>query len=480
MLPSPPPQLLETIRYAWSRDCSAKELSRRVEGIENLGAVLLRYMESKHGSSGQKKWTAARATVLLGSKSVGSIAAWLAVADAINAADLDSDAVSALYEDSLRRCAAMMMLARKTQAITEVHAAAIGMSLELGRVDLICRDTHRVIWLNGLRSAHGEARLQKEQEYLQATHLEGFKAVSWRWGLPPEISVPVLAHHGEPGNSIADMARCADLMAEVYTSSEPAKALSVAKVVLRERLKIDADAAQKMIAILNKRVVEAGELLGTPPPEQLDLQTVLSKHDENFTEMSREQLLKLLDGHRREAKQTKEQVEALKGRLITMRGEDSLTGLLNRQRYLERLQLEIDQADGRPGALSLLLLDVDMLDEQNECNGMETGDRILQTVGQIIQLLCEDRDFGARVGGDEFAMVLINRSTPKARLTAERVRAAVENAKVDHKGTRARTSATVVGICIDDLEAPTAESLHAKVMQELERIKGSNRTGWAV
>jgi diguanylate cyclase (GGDEF)-like protein len=319
----------------------------------------------------------------------------------------------------------------------------------------------------------------KAKEYLGSTHLQGFKSLSRRWGLPPEISKPVLAHHDEVGDSAADMARCADLMAEVYTSSEPAQALSVAKIVLKERLDIEPDMVYGMVAALSERVVEAGWLLGRPAPEQPELSEILSQHDDNFEEMSREQLMKLIDGHRREAKQAKEQVEELKGRLMTLRGEDSLTGLLNRQRYLKRLQREVDQAAGRPGALSLLLLDVDMLDEQNDCYGMETGDVILQSVGEMIQKVCEGRDFGARVGGDEFAVVLWNRNTPKARLAAERLRAAVEMAKVDHKGKRTRISATVVGICIDDIDNPSAEALHAKAQRELERIKGSNRTGWA-
>ncbi|MFT5584692.1 MAG: HD-like signal output (HDOD) protein, partial [Cognaticolwellia sp.] len=340
MLPSPPPKLLETIRYAWSRDCSAQELSRRVQDSVELSRVLLQFVSKKHSASGQEITTAARATLLLGSKSVGSVAAWVAAANAINTAEIDPDAVSVLYEDALRRSAAMMILARQTQTITEEHAAAIGMCLELGRVDLICQDSTRVIWLDGLRSALGETRLFKEKEYLGSTHLQGFKSLSRRWGLPPEISQPVLAHHDEIGNSAANMARCADLMAEVYTSSEPAAALSMAKVVLKERLDIEPEMVYGMVAALSERVKEAGLLLGIPAPEQPELKTILSQHDDNFAEMSREQLMKLIDGHRREAKQAKEQVVELKGRLITLRGEDSLTGLLNRQRYLERLQRE--------------------------------------------------------------------------------------------------------------------------------------------
>jgi diguanylate cyclase (GGDEF)-like protein len=478
MLPSPPSKLLETIRYAWSRDCSAQELARRVQENDALSTVLLQFVSNKQ-SAGSEITTAARATLLLGSKSVGSVAAWVAAANAINRAEIDPDAISSLYEDALRRSAAMMILARNTGAITEEHAAAIGMCLELGKVDLICQDSTRVIWLDGLRSSSGESRTYKEKEYLGANHIQGFKSVSRRWGLPTEISGPVLAHHDEGADMASDMARCADLMAEVYTSSEPAEALSIAKVVLKERLDIEPDLVYGMISALSERVVEAGWLLGMPAPEQPALETILSQHDDNFDEMSREQLMKLIDGHRREAKQAKEQIEELKGRLMTLRGEDSLTGLLNRQRYLERLQREIDQAAGRPGALSLLLLDIDMLDEQNACHGMATGDVILQSVGKMIEKVCDERDFGARVGGDEFAVVLWNRNTPKARLAAERLRAAVEMAKVDHKGKRARISATLVGICIDDIDNPTAESLHAKAQKELERIKGSNRTGWA-
>lgn len=478
MLPSPPSKLLETIRYAWSRDCSAQELSRRVQEDEALSSVLLQFV-SKKQITGSEITTAARATLLLGSKSVGSVAAWLAAANAINRAEIDPDAISTLYEDSLRRSAAMMILARKTGTITEEHAAAIGMCLELGRVDLICQDSTRVIWLDGLRSSTGDSRMYKEKEYLGANHVQGFRSVARRWALPIEITRPVMAHHEAVGDSAADMARCADLMAEVYTSSDPAEALAVAKVVLKERLNIEPDLVYGMVSALSERVIEAGWLLGIPAPDQPGLQTILSQHDDNFGQMSREQLMKLIEGHRKEAKQCKEQIVDLKGRLMTLRGEDPLTGLLNRQRYLERLQREIEQAAGRPGALSLLLLDVDMLEEQNECHGMATGDAILVSVGKMIQRICEERDFGARVGGDEFAVVLWNRNTPKARLAAERLRAAVEMAKVDHQGKRARISATLVGICIDDIESPTAESLHLKAQRELERIKGSNRTGWA-
>lgn len=479
MLPSPPSKLLEIIRYSWSRDCSVQELARRVQESDELSRTLLQVVSSKHSGAGQEIKTASRATLLLGSKAVGSLTAWMVAARAIRSAEIDPMAIAALYEDALRRSAAMEVLARNTQGITEEHAAAIGMCLELGRADLICQDSTRVIWLDGLRGAVGDSRMYKEKEYLGATHVDAFKKLARRWSLPDEIVHPVLEHHDTSGSVAGNMGHCADLMAEVYTSSEPAQALAAAKVVLKERLDIDPDKVYGMVAALSGRVEQAAHLLGFATAEQPELQTILSQHDDNFEELSREQLMKLIENNRREAKASKEQIEELKGRLMALRAQDALTGLFNRQHYLKKLQREIEQAAGRPGALSLLLLDVDMLDEHNNCHGMATGDAILKKVGALIDKVCAERDFGARVGGDEFALVLLNRKAPNARLAAERLRAAVELAKVDHEGRRARLSATVVGICVDDMDNPSAEALHARAQKELERIKGSNRTGWA-
>ncbi|MED5369495.1 MAG: diguanylate cyclase [Myxococcota bacterium] len=479
MIPSPSPNLLEIIRYAWSRDCSTQELSRRVQEEEALSSTLLQFVGKKHNNLGQEITTASRATLLLGSKAVGSIAAWVAVAHAINEADVDPVAVEMLYEDALRRSAALMILARKNEAIPEEHAAAIGMFLELGRVELICQDTTRVIWMDGLRASTGESRLYKEREHLGATHLEAFKAIARRWSLPEEITEPVLNHHEDNASVAANMARCADVMAEVYTAAEPAEALATAKVILHERLGIDPEKVYGMVAALADRVEEAGWLLGIPPRDQPELSEILSQHDDNYEEMSREQLLKLIENHKRESKEAQLKIEELKGRLVDLKSKDPLTGLYNRQAYFARLRREVEGARGRQGSLSLLVVDIDMLEEQNDCHGVDMGDAILQRVGELMAQACEERDIAARVGGDEFALVLWNRNAPKARLAAERLRAAIESAKVDHEGSRARLSASIVGITLEDLKQPDADLMHRRAMESLERIKGSNRTAWA-
>ena len=92
---------------------------------------------------------------------------------------------------------------------------------------------------------------------------------------------------------------------------------------------------------------------------------------------------------------------------------DPLTGLANRMRFEETLQMETDAArrSGRP--LSLLLVDVDHFKSYNDTYGHYVGDRVLRQVASTIDdLTRRPRDLAARFGGDEFAVILPD--TPQA------------------------------------------------------------------
>lgn len=90
---------------------------------------------------------------------------------------------------------------------------------------------------------------------------------------------------------------------------------------------------------------------------------------------------------------------------------DPVTGLPNRTRFRECLQEAIDQALRTGNALGLLILDIDRFQEVNDALGPSRGDRLLQQVGMRLQGPLFAPDIVARIGGDEFGILLPNVST---------------------------------------------------------------------
>lgn len=85
---------------------------------------------------------------------------------------------------------------------------------------------------------------------------------------------------------------------------------------------------------------------------------------------------------------------------------DPLTGLPNRLLFEERLQLALENVGRTPSGLAVLFIDLDGFKPINDSFGHAAGDEVLREVGQRLEALAGDRDTVARIGGDEFLMLL--------------------------------------------------------------------------
>ncbi len=93
-------------------------------------------------------------------------------------------------------------------------------------------------------------------------------------------------------------------------------------------------------------------------------------------------------------------------RLVDMSGTDGLTGLPNRTWLLHRFPGLIDAARGSGGSLSVGLIDLDYFKRINDELGHLAGDRALRHVVDVLQQQTEDKDWLARLGGEEFVLLL--------------------------------------------------------------------------
>jgi diguanylate cyclase (GGDEF)-like protein len=130
---------------------------------------------------------------------------------------------------------------------------------------------------------------------------------------------------------------------------------------------------------------------------------------------------------------------------------DALTDIPNRRSFDARIQEEWRRTWRRQSPLSLLMLDVDKFKAYNDTYGHPQGDLLLQFVGKTLAAqIHRPADMAARVGGEEFAVILGDTNRDGALVVAENIRAAVEAGRVpyaDPEGAVIDTRVTVsIGI----------------------------------
>jgi diguanylate cyclase (GGDEF)-like protein len=101
---------------------------------------------------------------------------------------------------------------------------------------------------------------------------------------------------------------------------------------------------------------------------------------------------------------------------------DDLTGLVNRRRFLAVLDTEVERAAQLGSGIGIVLIDLDDFKGVNDRFGHHSGDRVLAAFGRLLQEHIRDVDLAARLGGEEFALLLPEVEGRDAVSVAERLR----------------------------------------------------------
>jgi diguanylate cyclase (GGDEF)-like protein len=151
---------------------------------------------------------------------------------------------------------------------------------------------------------------------------------------------------------------------------------------------------------------------------------------------------------------------------------DSLTGIANRRAFFEfgSPLLERTIADRRDAAL--LLFDLDRFKEVNDTGGHQTGDSVLQAFSQLVTTTVRPSDLFARVGGEEFALLLTDVPMAEAMRVAERVRGEFARTPLAGLATNATVSA---GVAMANDANRTLSTLLVTADRALYRAKAEGR-----
>lgn len=167
--------------------------------------------------------------------------------------------------------------------------------------------------------------------------------------------------------------------------------------------------------------------------------------------------------------------------LLRAASSDPLTGLANRRALLEAADIEFDRHKRKPRDIGLLLIDIDHFKQINDTYGHPVGDKVIRNLAAVLLQSVRSIDVVARIGGEEFAVLLPSTDQTMAVLIAERIRSnaaaqriVVSAAEINYRVSIgvARVTSEIQGL--DDLIEAADHALYDAKHQGRDRI--STRT----
>jgi diguanylate cyclase (GGDEF)-like protein len=172
-----------------------------------------------------------------------------------------------------------------------------------------------------------------------------------------------------------------------------------------------------------------------------------------------------------------ERIQRLLAELDAAARTDRLTGLPNRRAFEEEFEREAARSGrtGRPFAL--VLADVDCFKELNDTAGHMAGDAALADLGRLLRRELRDIDLPARVGGDEFALLVPETGTDGARQLGSRLARLVRERAAEAESPIGLSFGVAVhgpdGRTLDELMRTADDALYASKRRSRSRIVAS-------
>jgi len=175
-----------------------------------------------------------------------------------------------------------------------------------------------------------------------------------------------------------------------------------------------------------------------------------------------------------EQKRSDERILELNSRLEELAMTDELTGIANRRAFFAVAERELSQAARYSSPLSFLMMDIDHFKLVNDAHGHDAGDAVLRSVAAVLRGRVRDVDLLARLGGEEFGLLMPHTRLADALVSAERIRAAVSAASCEFGGLSLGVTISI-GVSARGDGAESLDSIMKGADEALYRAKGAGR-----
>jgi diguanylate cyclase (GGDEF)-like protein len=164
----------------------------------------------------------------------------------------------------------------------------------------------------------------------------------------------------------------------------------------------------------------------------------------------------------------------LKVELQKQANTDELTGVINRRHFLELANIELKRAIRLNRPMAIVMIDLDYFKLVNDKHGHAAGDKILVAFTETCRKYIREIDIFARIGGDEFALLLPETSPEQASAVVERIRIAMMS-RATHIACNPLTITISSGISISESKEESLDTLMSRADKALYQAKETGR-----
>lgn len=133
-----------------------------------------------------------------------------------------------------------------------------------------------------------------------------------------------------------------------------------------------------------------------------------------------------------EQKRMEERLRQANQMLARQAVTDQLTGIYNRVKFDDVIDMEMSRSIRLNSPLSMLIFDIDNFKQVNDRYGHHCGDRVIKTIADTVKVLLRKHDYFIRWGGEEFLILLPHTDGPNAAKLADRLRIEIEQCRIDN------------------------------------------------
>ncbi len=472
VLPTLAPVAAELLRLADDERASLEDIADVIGRDPALAGQLLRVANSAMFGMGGTTTSLARAASILGLRTVKLLSLSFSV---VTRPDPTDAGATLVWRHTLVTSAMARAISGRRMPRLADECFIAGLLSNLGRLALVEHPAYA-------EAAHGgQVWLDAADEVaaVGCTSDEVTARILDNWGLPSVLG-EAIRRRGEPRRAAGPSAAIA---AVLEIAAAAARLVVAGQDHAGEALERYRDAAARHLALTGREadrllvdaapaLEEIAAMFRSENPHDVPLAVLLLRAKDGLARLSLATVAALSqEQHRTEL------LESENRRLAAEAATDALTALPNRRAYDDFIARTVAARERRavPGVLGLLMIDLDRFKSVNDTHGHRVGDSVLRLMGAMLALHTRRDEFAARIGGEEFAVLVPVTDPEEITLAAERFRRAIAGQVLDTPAGALRITASVGAAWLADAAPHAAQRLYDAADAALHEAKRSGR-----